>query len=248
VELRTYGKILWRRLWIIVLIVGVVALYAGYQYFSLLKTPGALKAYQSQVVIRIGLQATPTSSDQYYTDYQAISEALADELVTGPVLTSREFIAQVQVQLSGDGVTLGDDAAIASALNSTRTHALVTISAIWSDPSKAQALANAVGKVSVAHMSSYLDYEVRKAAGANQPVHPIVTAQIVNAATEPTLTAGPAANKPVMLLVLVLLALVIGIALAFLVEYLDDRIRNRDQAKQILQLPVYGEIPRSPAR
>jgi protein tyrosine kinase modulator len=250
VELRSYGTILWRRLWIIVLVFGVVVLYAAYHYYTLQQTPGALKAYQTDVVIRIGLQATPSSSDQYYTDYQATSEALADEFVTGPVLSSKEFGSQVQKQVqatAGDSVNLGpiqDSAMISSALSATHTHALVTISVLWSTPDGAKAIANAVGEVCRTQIDSYLDYEVRTMPGATSDAHPQVGAQVISI-SDPVLVAGPSAHEPILLLVLLLLALIIGIALAFLIEYLDDRIRSREEVIQLLQLPVYGEIPRA---
>lgn len=256
-ELRSYGKILWRRAWIIAFVVGVVVLYAAYQYYTLYKTPGELKAYQSTVIARLGLQATPNSSDQYYSDYQSTSEALADEFVTGPLLSSKEFATQVQQQIQidtqngevhGDLGPWQDIAAISSALSATRTHALVTINALWSTAAGAQAIARAAGEVCVAHIGSYLDYEVRQVPASASSSHPPVSAQIVSAASDPALVAGPAANKPLLLLVLILLALVIGVALAFLIEYLDDRIRSRDEIIQLLQLPVYGEIPRSPGK
>lgn len=248
-ELRSYGTILWRRLWIIVLVFGVVVLYAAYHYYTLQQTPGALKAYQTNVVIRIGLQATPSSSDQYYTDYQSTSEALADEFVTGPVLSSKEFGSQVQkqVQASPAGADLGpiqDSATISSALSATHTHALVTISVLWSTPDGAKAIANAVGEVCRTQIDSYLDYEVRTMPGTASDAHPQVGAQVISI-SDPALVDGPSAHEPILLLVLLLLALIIGIALAFLIEYLDDRIRSREEVIQLLQIPVYGEIPRA---
>lgn len=98
-ELRHYGAVLLRRLWIIVLVVGVVLLYVGYQYYTLSKMPGALTAYQSNISLQVGLQANVHSSDQFYADYQSVAEAQADELVTGPVLTSPEFTEQVVRQI-----------------------------------------------------------------------------------------------------------------------------------------------------
>ena len=47
-------------------------------------------------------------------------------------------------------------------------------------------------------------------------------------------------------LLLVLIALIIGIALAFLLDYLDDRIRSKDDVKDLFELPIYGEVPHAP--
>ena len=69
----------------------------------------------------------------------------------------------------------------------------------------------------------------------------------MSAASDPATIPGPSANKPTLLLVLVIVALVIGLALAFLIEYLDDRIRNVGEVENLLQLPIYGTIPPAPA-
>lgn len=259
-ELRSYATIIWRRIWVIALVVGIVAIYAGYQYLHLRATPGALKAYQSNITIRIGLEATARSTDQFYSDYVTTSETLADELVTGGVLSSPEFTAQVSRQIQADmgqihqrfgsNADLGDwqnPAAIGGALTPTRFDTLVNIGVTWSTQAGAWAIANAIGEVSTAQMSTYLDYEVRNAPTFSQPdAHPPASAEVVSAASDPALVAGSQANKPTLLLVLLLVSLIIGVALAFLIDYLDDRIRTKDEAMQLLQLPIYGDIPHMP--
>ena len=255
-ELRHYGTVLLRRLWIIVLVVGVVLLYVAYQYIALSKTPGALKAYQSNISLQIGLQANAHSTDQFYTDYQSTSEALADELITGPLLTSPEFTTQVfrQIQTDSDQITqrfgpnadlgnLHSPADISGALNASRTHALVTISVNWQTAPGAWAIANAIGEVCSSQINTYLDYEVRTTSSTGQGAQPQVGARVISAASEPGQIAGPGEHKITLLLMLLLVALILGIALAFLVEYLDDRIFSQDEALQVLQLPIYGEIP-----
>ena len=81
-ELRAYWNIIWRRAWLVILVVGVMALYVGYQYYHLLKTPGALTAYRSDVTIQIGLATSPNGA----ADNVIVSEALADAMVTSPIL------------------------------------------------------------------------------------------------------------------------------------------------------------------
>jgi capsular polysaccharide biosynthesis protein len=257
VELRHYGTVLLRRLWVVVLVVGVVLLYAVYQYNTLAKTPGALTAYQSNISLQVGLQANAHSSDQFYADYQSVAEAQADELVSGPVLTSPEFTTQVlsQVQADTDEIAqhygpnanlgnLNDPAAIASALTASRSHTLVTLSVTWSTSAGAWAIANAIGEVSTSQLSHYLDYEIR-ATPSSASAQPLVGVKIISAASQPARVAGSAEHQVSMLLILLLVALIIGLALAALIEYLDDRIFDTREAMQLLQLPVYGEIPHS---
>ncbi len=261
-ELRAYWSIIWRRFWLIVLIVGVVALYAAYQYYHLRKTPGALKAYSSNITIQIGLQPSPNGVDTSYADDVAVSEALADAMVSSPLLSSKEFDTQVSQQIGADmskidqrfgaNADLGpwqDPAAIGGALAATRSHSLVTVTATWSTPAGAWAIANAVGEVSTSNICSYLEYVVSKQASCSPKASsdlPAVSAQIISGASDPATIPGSSANKVTLLVVLVIVALVVALALVFLIDYLDDRIHNKDDAASVLQLPIYAEIPRAP--
>jgi hypothetical protein len=263
VELKTYWSIIWRRIWLVALVVGVVALYVGYQYNHLRKTPGALTAYRSDITIQVGLQATPDSVDPSNADNVVISEALADALVTGPILTSKEFDTQVSHQIDADmnlvmqrygphpdlGGCQNTDA-IGAALTAVRTHSLVTLSATCATAQGAWALANAAGEVLTTNTGTYLDYVVAKNAprpSTGKTSQPAVTARIISNATEAVTVPGTSTNKQTLLAILLLVALVIGIALTFLADYLDDRIYTKDDAHYVLQLPVYGEVPRAPA-
>ena len=40
-----------------------------------------------------------------------------------------------------------------------------------------------------------------------------------------------------------LIGLIVGIALAFLVDYLDPSLRSREEVERLLEVPVLGEIP-----
>ena len=260
-ELRAYWTIIRRRIWIVALIVGIVALYAGYQYYHLRKTPGALTAYKSDVTIQVGLQPSPNGTDSSYADNVTVSEALADAMITSPLLSSKEFDTQVSNQVGSDmslieqhygsHPDLGDwqnTAAIGGALSALRAHSLVTVSAIWPTQAGAWAIANAVGEVSSAHICIYLEYVVSKEASCSvNSALPGVTAQVISSATDAAPVPGTSANKQTLLFILLLVALIVGIALAFLADYLDDHIYSKDDALNLLQLPILGEVPRAPS-
>jgi capsular polysaccharide biosynthesis protein len=262
VELRSYWTIIWRRIWIVALVVGVVALYVGYQYYHLRKTPGALKSYSSNITIQIGLQAT-NKGDQNNANYVTVSEALADAFTRGPILSSHEFDKDISnqieldknliVQRLGANADLGDwqnTSAIGQAVNAVRVHSLVTVNTTWSTPAGAWAIANAVGEVSVAKLGSYLDYVISNnttRSTTDNFVQPQVSARIITSATDAVAVPGSASSKVTMLVLLLLVALVIGIALAFLLDYLDDRIRSKTELRQLLNLPIYAEVPKAPS-
>lgn len=236
-ELWAYWTIIWRRIWLIALVVVVVALFAGYKYYQLRKTPGALTVYSSSITIQIGLQAQGGTSN---AGFVTATEALASEFATGPILTSHEFDQDIinQIDQDGAGTYLGnvDPAAIRGALSASATYSLVTINATWITSAGATAIANAVGEVSQAKIGSYL----------GNLVQPAVAAQVISSATTAGAVPGPSSSKVTLYMLLVLLALVIGIALAFLLDYLDDRIRDKDEVAHLLGLPIYAEVPSAP--
>jgi capsular polysaccharide biosynthesis protein len=257
VELRTYGKILWRRIWIVALVVGVAVIYVGYQYYTAYKSPDGNKIYHTSVDIRIGLQAFPHGNNPTFTDYITTSEALADEFATGPTLTSTAFAKQVIQQIQHDmptimahyrGRELGDwknASAILGALTATRTHSVVAIDVRWPTEAGAWAIAHAVGEVSAAHMPEYLDYQISNKS-ANGADYPVPTARVINKAENISTVTASRTTQTSLLLLLLVVSLILGIALAFLVEYLDDRIYDSTEVTQMLQLPIYGEIPHAP--
>ncbi|MBA2681159.1 MAG: hypothetical protein H0U76_22515, partial [Ktedonobacteraceae bacterium] len=245
---------------IIALVMGVVALYVGYQYYATHRTANASRAYKSSVTMRIALQDTGRSPNQNYADSVATSETLADEFVTGPLLTSDDFGAKVTRQIQNDmgEITqrfgpkpdlgsLQDPTSITTALKPTRAHTLVTIDVTWDTEAGAWAIAHAVGEVSQASVPRYLDYEIRDQNGARNTNHPLAAAEIISDATAPKIDNSAGGSKTTLLLALLVVGLILALALAFLVEYLDDRIRSTDDAVRLLQLPVYGEVPRSSA-
>lgn len=259
-ELLTYWKIIWRRLWLIVLIVGVVALYVGYEYYHLYKTPGALKAYSSNVIIQVGLQPIDPQ-DLSSADMVTVSESLADALTTGPILSSSTFDTQVAQQVQSDmsqitqkygaNPNLGtiDAGGIGGAISAQRAHSLVTITTNWGTAPGAWAISNAVGEVLSNNVCTYLNYDVPQGSScsvANNAGQPIVTAKLMSAASDPSQVPGTSSSKVTLYAIMLLVALIVAIALAFLLDYFDDRIRSKDDAAQLLQLPVYGTVPRPP--
>jgi capsular polysaccharide biosynthesis protein len=237
-------------MWIIALVVGIVVIYVGYQYFIAHKSSGGNTTYHSTVDVRIGLQALPRSNDPTFTDYVATSEALADEFTTGPTLTSTVFGKQLIQQIQNDMPkgNLGDwnnVSTITSALTATRTHSVVAIDVNWPTEAGAGAIAHAVGEVITAHIADYLDYQVSNTS-ANGTDYPVAAAKVINQTGNVATVASTNTTKTSLLLALLVVGLILGIALAFLVEYLDDRIYNTSEVAEMLQLPIYGEVPRAP--
>ena len=50
---------------------------------------------------------------------------------------------------------------------------------------------------------------------------------------------------PYIVLGSAIIGLLVGIGLAFLLDYIDPSVRSREEAEDVLRLPVLGEIPRT---
>src|SRR6266702_1258987 len=206
-ELRAYWTIIWRRIWLVALIVRVVVLYIGYEYYHVGRHPGGLSEYQSTITYQIGLQASAKGTDPSYADNIAVSEALADTLVKGPILTSKEFDTQVSQQVGLD--------------------------------------------MSTNNIGTFLDYVITNNAthsSSDTNVQPAVSARVISDATNPVKVPGTFTEKAATFAILLLVALIVGIALTFLADYLDDRIYGKEEAADLLQLPIYGELPPAKAQ
>lgn len=259
-ELRTYSTIIWRRIWLVALIPAIVALYIGYQYNHSRHTPGGLTAYRSSITFQIGLEATTNGIDPNYADNLTVSDMLAETLVAGPILTSHEFTTQVShqidldmnqiVQRYGPSPNLGDwhnTAAIAAALDANHAHSLVTVNVTWPTSPGAQAIATAISEVSTTHIGTYLDYVVTTRTSTSSTTQPTVSARTISDATNPTAVPGTFPQKALTYALILLVALILAIASAFLADYLDDRIHSKDEVETLLQLPVYGTVPHTTA-
>jgi capsular polysaccharide biosynthesis protein len=260
VELRSYAKILWRRIWVIALVVGLVTIVVAYQYLKSGPTVTS-KTYQGMVSIRIGL--SPDSPIQDSAEYARITGNLADELVNGPTLTNPRFNADVIQQIKdsqnvvaerfGDNANLGNITAekLPDSYKATHIYNLVTITVDWSTEAGAWAIAHAVGRACERNLSSYLNYAVPGPDGqnANQAGNLAATAKVTSELDTPSTSGGNIIvhRKNTTLLIIFLVGLIIAVALAFLVEFLDDRIHEPHDITDALHLPIYGEVPRAPS-
>jgi capsular polysaccharide biosynthesis protein len=105
------------------------------------------------------------------------------------------------------------------------------IQVFYRDPSpdRAQQVANTMGSV-----FSEQIFEVSPTASA-------VTATVWEPAVTPNEPASPDLERNALLALA--LGLVLGIGLALLLEYLDDRWRSPEEAEQISGVPTFGVIP-----
>jgi uncharacterized protein involved in exopolysaccharide biosynthesis len=216
-ELRQYWRIIWRRWWLIAALVGIVLIV------SLLTYSQPEPAYVATMRFAIGIEGDePVSvvSGDGRSDAWLASEYLADDL--SQVLKGGDFAARIS-EMVGFEVPAGT-------IFASREHRIMTVSITWGEPGQVQAIAEAVGAVVKDGGADYFP-------------------QLLGVQAEAILIDGPGIGQagrslkdkldlPIRLFV----ALVAGVALVFLWDYLDDTLRDRGEA-EALGVPVLGEIP-----
>ena len=211
-------QILLRRIGAIILVTIVVT--GSALGFSLAQAP----AYQASVKILVGQRSTQD------TNLSGDVAALQDLTLTVAEAVDTMPIAQEVVERSN----LPDQSA-ASVLQNMEAEQdpgtmFVDISYTSSDRKKAQLTANAIGQVLSEKVSEV-------SLGANA-----ITATVWAPATLPQnpVRPNPLRNAAIALV----LGSLLGMALAFLLEYLDDSWDSPEQVEEVSGVPTFGVIPR----
>lgn len=218
-SLRELLRVPLKRLWLICLM-AVVLTGVGIG-FSLLQTT----KYEASIKILIGQdQGTETSAGSLGGEVQGlqqITQTMVEGINSLPVVSA--VIQQLDVQTPLKNVQKN--------LNVEQVGATQFIRVDYTDtsPERAQRVVNAVGDAFSEQVS-----EVSPSANA-------VTATVWERAKLPD---EPVSPKPARIGLLALaLGVMLGTALAFLLEYLDDTWRSPEEVEQLSGLPAFGVIP-----
>jgi hypothetical protein len=226
-QLREYLAIL-RRFWPLLLLLPLLA--GG---LSLALALGRQPAYQAEARLLITVAPLPAAAASPLPDLEdgatwATSEYILDDLPF--VLASASFAADVGAAMAAEGYP-ADAAAIKAGLRPEVTHRAVFLTATAAQPEQAGAMLR--GAVTALQQGG-LKYWGR--AGGLQV-----------AVLDPPGTAAPVDGLRALIREVGLraaLALAAGVGLAFLVNYLDDRLRSPRQAEDWLGAKVLAVIPK----
>ncbi|MBI1801209.1 MAG: hypothetical protein HYR71_06230 [Chloroflexi bacterium] len=221
-EMKAYWAVVWRRWWIIAVLV-VVVLGASY-----VLTPKPTTTWTATMRFTIGLAATGSLTGTLYYDpayYDwLVSEYLADDF--SEVVKSAVFAEDVS-RCAGQGVSAG---AIQGAANTQKLHRIISLTISGQDEKQVGAIAECAAKSLRENNAKYF-------------------AQLNTYRASVTVIDGPnlsvsaaGLRERVDLPIRLLLAAIAGVALAFLIDYLDDSVRDARDVEQA-GLKVLGEIP-----
>lgn len=218
-ELRLYASILFKRAWISVLLLAVVL-------GTLAGRPQRPPTYHANMRFVVGITPEPRGDfytyDRYYTWLTA--EYLVDDLAE--VIRSRSFAAQV-AELSGLPIAPG---VIQGATAAGKTHRILYVNIHWGNEAELSSLANATAEILTERAGTFFAQLTTEAA----VVYMIDPPQIG--------IVGPSLRDRMDMPLRLVLALATGIALAFLLDYLDSSVRHREDLAS-LGVPIMAEIP-----
>lgn len=220
-ELRLYWAILRRRL-LLPLALAIIAV-TSYAVFP----PARNAGYSASMRFTVGLRPEASSGtyytyDRYYTWLTA--EYLLDDLAE--VVKSQVFAQDVAAE-AGLAVSAG---AIHAATAAGKLHRILTVTVRWPNRDELVRMSEAVTRVLTERGATYF---------AQLSADAAVVALIDPPSVSPV---AASLRQRLELPVRLLLALIVGVGLAFLVDYLDDSVRDRADLES-LDVPVLGEVP-----
>jgi capsular polysaccharide biosynthesis protein len=228
-ELREYWRIVYRRVWLIMALVLVVLAVN-------LVVPSSPRPVQFQATSRftVGLRPEPATGEVYTYDHYytwLASEYLVDDLaeVVGGTAFSRAVEGAVQTQGAPPSRPLG------GAFSASTKHRTLTLQIMWNDAQELSRIAAAAQQVLVEHSGGFFGQ-----VGESEVVVEIIDPPAI-------MPLGPGLREQVDLPLRLLLALAVGIALAFVLHYLDDAVYDRAEVEN-LGIAVLSELPPHPRR
>jgi len=226
-ELKQYASIVWKRIWIPILLVVVV----GVVSLAMAKTPPT--SYSTSMRFTVGVKPQELADQFNYDNYYAwlSSEYLVDDMTA--LVSSQVFANDVNRHLQEMGSTVQiPPSSIGGVTIGGKQHRILSLHVTWHNPDELAQIAQAIVATMEQDSSSYLAQ--LGTAGA-----------LIQVIDEPT----PPGQNPLSLTqrldlpVRILLALAVGIGLTFLVDYLDTSIRGRSELES-MGIAVLAEVPK----
>ncbi len=223
-ELRQYWRIVYKRLWIAIVLVAVVLIT------SLVFQAERPALYQTSLRFTVAVVPESRSGDYYAYDrvYTWMSsEYLVDELTE--IVKSEAFAKVVSEELANSDLDI-PAGALRGSLEADRVHRILTMHITWGDQAQLAEIANAAARALPKHSTDFLGQLETTEADIRLIDPPVV------------LPVGQSLRDRMDLPIRLFLAIMAGVALIFLLDYLDDTVRDRAEV-EALGLAVLGEIP-----
>lgn len=218
ISLRDLLQVLRRRFWVILLtIVVAVGVAVG---LSLQQTP----LYMASTLVLVGQELQREDTNNLAGDIQGLqlaTETVNEAVETRPV--AEGVVEQLKLQRSAESVLANLSA------QSVEDTQFIEISYTDTDPERAQEIVNGAGEV--------LSEEISKIS----PSTNALTATVWERADVPEVPISPNPLRNGFLALV--LGIILGVSLAFLLEFLDDSWRSPEEVEEISGVPTFAIIP-----
>lgn len=231
-ELRNYLAILRRR---VLLVLACLVVAAGVSVTQSSKTSN----YHATAMIYVGVQRLAGGTPENQSNADALS-SIERSILTFAIMIDSPPTAVSALERSGVPRSVGGVLGATTVFPIPSTQ-LIRVDVLDPDPVVARDLANAMAEAFVSDVQSF---EPGRPTG--EGTFPSLPAYVFQRAQLPVVPEATSILSSV--LTAALFGLVAGVALAFLLEYLDITVKSAADAERRLELPVLGVIPRSRAQ
>jgi capsular polysaccharide biosynthesis protein len=219
-DVRDIIRILKKRFWLIFSITLIAALISGLYSVYVLKP-----IYQSKVSIVIGKLQDATEQSQYnYNDVMMFQNLMK----TYAQIANSRTVAQKALELLGskDNMTVKEIMSQTTVTPQADTQ-IIELSVKNGSPELSKAVLDAV-------CQSFTEEATR--------IFPSGYLQIIDTSEVPKIPVGP--RKKLNVAIAFLLGLMASLGLSFMLEYLDNTIKNESDLERYIGIPVIGVIPK----
>lgn len=226
-ELKRYWTIIWKRGWIPALLLVVVG------GVSLLTRQIPPSTYSTTMRFSVGVKPQEVPDQYSFDSYYAwlSSEYLADDMTA--IVSSQAFAADVNQRLTEMGSPVQiPPGFIGGVTIAEKQHRILRLNVSWGNDAELADIARAIVTVMEQDSSKYL----------TQLGTPGALINLIDEPSPPVLNP-PSLTQRLDLPVRLMLALLAGLALVFLLDYLDDRIRGRTEL-EAMGITVLAEVPK----
>jgi len=226
-ELRAYGRILRRRIWIPAALLIVTAAV------SLLTAKPAPPRYTASLRFVVGVKPERVPDQFNYDGYYAgiASEFIADDLSV--IVSSQAFAEDVNRHLAEMGSAVQIPPQLLSGITfGDKQHRILQVTITWDNPAQLQDIGEAITRAVEEDSPKYLAQ-----LGSYDGLITVIDRPLSPAPVPPSLTQR--LDLPVRLI----LALLAGVGLVFLLHYLDTSVQTAAELEAV-GLPVLAQIPR----
>lgn len=216
-ELKRYFFII-LRYWILVAILTGIGVVAAFQYYT-----SNRPTYQA--VVKVNLTQLPSQNDIYSGLYAVQAAEYATDEFTG-IVNGSFFLTQISNRLGEGGLNLSADE-LKGMLEIEKKHRVLDVSVRSTNPDNALKVAQLIGNTLEANASDYV-----------KPRQ--VIAKIVDISSQASKNGG---RNVLLAIVRVLVGFLAGVFLAFMINYLDTSIKNKEDSEEATGLPVLASVP-----